>query len=248
MFKKVSDPRYYAWILVVAALTLPGAPVHKSAAQSVTVLRFASLVPPGSPFMKVLKAWNRSVQEQTEGRVQLRFYSGGSQGDERDYVRKMRAGQLDAAAISSIGLGMLARPILVLSAPGVIHNYEELGRVQKSLSPRFEQMIDEAGFQLLAWGTSGEVRLFSKQRIEAPDDLKKVFDSTAARAHELLNKTIRKDDQKAYDVILKKGIVVVDPGDAKAEWDAAHKKVRDNLTGRVFSKSLLDAVAAASKP
>jgi TRAP-type C4-dicarboxylate transport system substrate-binding protein len=83
---------------------------------------------------------------------------------------------------------------------------------------------------------------------ELPPDLQEAFESTAARAHELLNKTIRKDDQKAYDVVIKKGIQPVEAGDAKAEWDAAHKKVRDNLTGRVFSKSLIDAVAAASKP
>ena len=81
-----------------------------------------------------------------------------------------------------------------------------------------------------------------------PPDLQQIFESTAERAHELLNKTIRKDDQKAYDVVVKKGIQPVEAGDAKAEWDAAHKKVRDNLTGRVFSKSLIDAVAAAAKP
>ena len=83
---------------------------------------------------------------------------------------------------------------------------------------------------------------------ELPDDIKAVFDSTAARAHEILNKTIRKDDEKAYQVVLKKGIEPVDAGDAKAEWEAAHKKVRDNLTGRMFSKSLVQAVADAAKP
>ena len=59
---------------------------------------------------------------------------------------------------------------------------------------------------------------------------------------------IRKDDQKAYDVVLKKGILPVEAGDAKAEWDAADKKVRDKLTGRMFSKSLIQAVAEAAKP
>jgi TRAP-type C4-dicarboxylate transport system substrate-binding protein len=83
---------------------------------------------------------------------------------------------------------------------------------------------------------------------ELPPDLQKIFQSTADRAHELLNKTIRKDDQKAYDIVVKKGIVPVEAGDAKPEWDAADKKVRDNLTGRMFPKSLLDAVAAAAKP
>jgi TRAP-type C4-dicarboxylate transport system substrate-binding protein len=83
---------------------------------------------------------------------------------------------------------------------------------------------------------------------ELPPDLREVFDSTAARAHEILNKVIRKDDQKAYDVVLKKGIQPVEAGDAKAEWDAADKMVRDKLTGRMFSKSLVDAVAEAAKP
>ena len=77
--------------------------------------------------------------------------------------------------------------------------------------------------------------------------LQAVFDSTAARAHELLNKTIRKDDQKAYDVVIKKGIQATEAGDAAA-WDAANKKVRDNLTGRTFSKSLVQSVEAAAKP
>ncbi|MGB3052713.1 MAG: hypothetical protein WBB42_17055, partial [Polyangiales bacterium] len=59
---------------------------------------------------------------------------------------------------------------------------------------------------------------------------------------------IRKDDEKAYQVVRKKGIEAVEAGDAQAEWDAADKKVRDNLTGRMFSKSLIDAVAEAAKP
>ena len=47
---------------------------------------------------------------------------------------------------------------------------------------------------------------------------------------------------------MKKGIEAVEAGDAKPEWDAADKKVRDNLTGRMFSKSLVAAVAEAAKP
>jgi TRAP-type C4-dicarboxylate transport system substrate-binding protein len=83
---------------------------------------------------------------------------------------------------------------------------------------------------------------------ELPADLREVFQSTADRAHDLLNKTIRKDDQKAYDVVIKKGIQPVEADDAWPEWQAADKKVRDNLTGRMFSKSLVDSVAAAAVP
>jgi len=83
---------------------------------------------------------------------------------------------------------------------------------------------------------------------ELPEDLREVFDSTGARAHDLLNKTIRKDDEKAYQIVVKKGIVPVDTTPSRAEWDAVYAKVRNNLTGRMFSKSLVDQVAAAAKP
>jgi TRAP-type C4-dicarboxylate transport system substrate-binding protein len=83
---------------------------------------------------------------------------------------------------------------------------------------------------------------------ELPADLKEVFESTAARAHELVNKTIRKDDEEAYRIVVKKGIQVVDAGDSMADWNAAYEQVRKNFTGRLFPKSLVDAVAKAAKP
>jgi TRAP-type C4-dicarboxylate transport system substrate-binding protein len=61
----------------------------------------------------------------------------------------------------------------------------------------------------------------------------------------VINKAIRRDDDKAYDVVLKKGIVATDTSRYKAEWDEAARQVRDRMTGRVFSKSLLEAVQAA---
>jgi TRAP-type C4-dicarboxylate transport system substrate-binding protein len=87
-----------------------------------------------------------------------------------------------------------------------------------------------------------------KEKIDAlAPDLKEAFLRTAKRVETLLNTTIRRDDQKAYDVVMKKGIVATDTSQYRAEWDAAAKQVRDRMTGRVFSKNLLDAVAAAAE-
>ena len=86
-----------------------------------------------------------------------------------------------------------------------------------------------------------------KEKIDglAPE-LKDAFFQTAKRVETLLNKSIREDDQEAYEVVIKKGIIATDTNKYKAEWDAAAKQVRDRMTGRVFSKSLLDAVQAAA--
>ncbi len=86
-----------------------------------------------------------------------------------------------------------------------------------------------------------------KEKVDGlPPDLKETFLRTCERVEVLLNKTIRRDDQKAYDVILTKGITATDTSKYKAEWDAAAKKVRDRMAGRVFPKSLLQAVEAAA--
>lgn len=158
--------------LALGAFGLPGGAARSAGAESATELRIATLAPNGSSWMRVFNAWNRTLQKETDNTLKLRFYAGGSQGDERDFVRKMRAGQMDGAALTNIGLGQLVRPVLVLSVPGVLSEYEELYRVRDALGDHFEQLFEEAGYKLLGWGDVGKTRLFSTARIERPSDLK----------------------------------------------------------------------------
>jgi TRAP-type C4-dicarboxylate transport system substrate-binding protein len=326
-------------VFVLAALCMLVGGSSRTAyaeAEAKTVIRYATLAPAGSAFGKVLKAWGRSLTKETEGRVEFRYYSGGSQGDERDFVRKMRAGQMDAAGVTTIGLGIVVRPVLVLSAPGVIETYDQLARVREQMSLRFEKMFEDQGFVLLAWADAGRGRMMSTTRILKPADLKssrpwawkddpifaeflkvvganpvrlgvpevyaalqtkmvdvvpssaiaavalqwytklnymskdsfgivlgasvlkkekfeqlstedqKTLKDTARRAARALDQIVRRDDAQAYDVLLRRGIEVVDTGPYRAEWDRAAAETRVRLTGRVFSKSLLAEVEAAA--
>lgn len=324
-------------VLVLGAFILPGAvSAPKAEAEAKTVIRFASLAPTGSAFMKVMKAWNRSIVKETEGRVDVRFYSGGSQGDERDFVRKIRAGQLDGAGITTVGLGMVVRPVLVLQAPGLIVEYDQLEKTREALFDRFAKMFDDAGFTLAGWGEGGKARIFSVDPFQKPEDLKsmrpwvwkddpvfgeyvktiganpvrlalgevypglqtrmvdvapasaiaavalqwhtrlnvvakqnfscivgaslikkekfaelspedqKIFLDTAQRAAKALDKLVRRDDQRAYDSMLQRGMQEVDLDAHKAEWDQLAAATRANLVGRVYSKSLLKSVEDAA--
>lgn len=159
--------------LLFSIVTLvPGGERAEAAEDKPTVIRFASLVPASSVYMRILKAWSRSLKKESEGRLELRYYTGGSQGDERDFIRKIRVGQMDAAAVSTVGLGIVVRPVLVLGVPGLIETYEQLGRVRKAMYTRFEKMFDEAGFTLLAWSDAGKTRVFSNNAFARPSDLK----------------------------------------------------------------------------
>jgi TRAP-type C4-dicarboxylate transport system substrate-binding protein len=323
--------------LLLAALLvgLPGTASSTRAEEAIT-LRIASLAPAGSSWMKVLNAWKATLETETDGRLKLRFYPGGSQGDERDFVRKMRVGQLDGGVVTMTGMSMLVRPMVILVLPDFLDTYEKLDRVRLKMAAEFEKMFEDEGFMMVAWGDAGKTRLFSQKKIERPSDIKSMrpwiwkddlvfiefydvigasgvrlgvpevypglqtkmidvvtssaltavalqwytrvsymtghnsaiiaggtvmrkekvdglppdlreaFLRTSERVETLLNKTIRRDDQKAYDVVIKKGIVATDTSKYKAEWDASAQQVRDRMTGRVFSKSLLQAVEAAA--
>lgn len=135
------------------------------------VLRMATLAPKGSAWMRVFEAWNNSLKEKTKGELQIHFYSGGAAGDERDVVRKMRAGQIDAAAVTTVGLGQIVRRCLVLQAPGVCHTYARIDAVRAKLRGEFEQQFDGAGFKFLGWGDAGQGRVFSQVPLQTPADM-----------------------------------------------------------------------------
>ncbi|MFW6087242.1 MAG: TRAP transporter substrate-binding protein DctP, partial [Myxococcota bacterium] len=116
--------------------------------------------------------WDRLLRRETDGKVGIRTYPGGAAGDEKVLVRKMRAGQLDGAALTVTGLGVIARPSLVLAAPGVILDYEEIDLVRREMKDEFVQMFEDAGYVLLSWGDAGRTRMFSQKKIAQPRDLK----------------------------------------------------------------------------
>lgn len=137
-------------------------------------IRLATLAPRQSQLGRAFQELRKELREKTNGDVELKMYHGGVAGDEETVVRKMRVGQLDGALLTSTGLGALVPQVLVLQAPGLITSYPALDDVRKALAPELEAMFDKAGYELVSWGDSGQVRIFSKHKIQHPDDLRSV--------------------------------------------------------------------------
>jgi len=137
-------------------------------------LRIATLSPRDSELGKAFQQFRKELRELTDGQVDVKMYDGGVAGDEMTVVRKMRAGQLDGALLTSTGLGALVPQVLVLQAPGLISSYAELDDVRAKLTDDFEALFDEAGYELISWGDSGQIRIFSQHKIQHPDDLRNV--------------------------------------------------------------------------
>jgi TRAP-type C4-dicarboxylate transport system substrate-binding protein len=109
------------------------------------------------------------------GGVTLIIYAGSSMGGEADIVRRMRQGQLQAAMLSVVGLSDIDKSVTALSfMPMMFRSMEEVDYIREQLRPDLDKRLLEKGFVALFWGDTGWVRLFSKEPVVRPADLKKL--------------------------------------------------------------------------
>ncbi len=154
--------------VLALALTL-GAP-----ARAQSVIKFATLAPEGSTWMKVMTDLDKDLQEKTHGRVKFRFYPGGVSGDEKDVVRKIRIGQLQAGGFTGVGIGEIAPEVRVLDAPFLFTTYTALDAILSAIGRDLSKSLEANGYVLLGWTDVGFVKLFTASPVRAPADLKRL--------------------------------------------------------------------------
>lgn len=154
------------WIIF---LFLPTA----QSAEKDLVIKLATLAPQGSSWMKAFNGLNSDIMKKTENKIQFKIYAGGVLGDEKDMLRKMKIGQIQAAALTSGGLSTLFKEIDVLQIPFLFQKYEEVDFLIKKMDPLFRKGFEESGYILLGWSEGGFVYLMSTLPIATVADLKK---------------------------------------------------------------------------
>jgi TRAP-type C4-dicarboxylate transport system substrate-binding protein len=159
--------RLFAALVSILLLCAP-------ARAEVQTLKIATLAPEGSAWMKLFGDWKAAIEKRTAGQVKLKFYAGGVAGDERDVVRKMRLGQMSGAAITAVGLGLIQPDVRVLEIPFLFRDESELDLVRGTLDAEFRKKFEDKGYQLLAWGDVGPVRLLTNVPLREKADLQKV--------------------------------------------------------------------------
>jgi TRAP-type C4-dicarboxylate transport system substrate-binding protein len=330
--------RKLLWSLLAVACALAVPSLARVSAAGTTTIRLGILAPAGSTWDKVFRAWNNTLTKETGGAINFQLFMGGVAGDERDVIRKMKLGQMDAGGLTSIGLAQVARPISVLQMPGVLDDYKQLQTVREKMAADWEGLFAKEGYALLGWGDAGFARQFAKKPILKPDDLKsarpwvprddaaitelmktigangvplgipevfpalqtgmvdavtvsaiaavalqwfryvthvskqapvavvgatiirsevvktlapdhqKILFDTAKKAHAALIDQVQKEDDKAYKTLLGRGMKEFDAlatPDQRAAWDKINVEVIKRLTGKLWTKDLLDKVRAA---
>jgi TRAP-type C4-dicarboxylate transport system substrate-binding protein len=110
----------------------------------------------------------------THGQAQMTIYAG-TMGSELELVSRMRAGQLQAAAVTTQGIVSIDPGVAALqSMPMMFRSFDELDYVKQKLQPLLDRRLESKGFKVLFWADAGWVRFFSRQRIDRPDELKRL--------------------------------------------------------------------------
>lgn len=155
--------------LVLGLVSLSFAPT----AHAKHKLRIATLAPKNSSWGKVFRAWEKAIDQKSKGELQLEVYYNAVQGNEDNMVGKMKTGQLDGAALTSVGLAQIHKDVLVQQLPGVVDSWDLLDKVRKEVGPDLDSRIEQAGFKIIGWGDIGLVRQMTRGfALRRPKDIK----------------------------------------------------------------------------
>ena len=135
------------------------------------VIKFATLAPEGTAWMKTMRKFDKELSARTEGRVKFKIYAGGVSGDEKDVARKIRLGQLHAAGFTGVGLGEIAPQIRILDTPFLFRNAAETDHIYEMMDSDFRKIFKSRGYILLGWTEVGNVYVFANVPVKGPSDL-----------------------------------------------------------------------------
>ncbi len=143
-------------------------------ARAVTVVKVGTLAPANSGWSKDFKKFATDVANDTNGELQIDYQWNGQAGDEALMVQKIRTGQLDAAAVTALGLAQTGvMDVLLFELPGLFTSWAKLDVAREAVRAELEQQFDSKGFTILGWGDIGALKTMTVGfEVHHPADLR----------------------------------------------------------------------------
>jgi TRAP-type transport system periplasmic protein len=142
-------------------------------AKAETKLAVGTAAAKQSPWGQVFKTWKTAVEEKTKGAVSFEFHFNSTKGTEATMIDKMKAGELDGAAVTSVGLGKLDKRLLTIQVPGIMRSWNTVDAVRKEVGADFEKYLTDKKVTLVTWGDIGYAHFLSNGfQVKMPEDLK----------------------------------------------------------------------------
>jgi TRAP-type C4-dicarboxylate transport system substrate-binding protein/TRAP-type C4-dicarboxylate transport system permease small subunit len=136
------------------------------------VIRLGTLAPRNSRWHQLILDMGEKWKKASGGRVELKVYPGGEQGDEPEMVQKMRIKSLQGVAISGAGLSGIDAASAALQIPMMYDSWDQLDFVRDRIGPQLEKGLADRGFVVLDWADTGWIHFFSKHPATTPDQFR----------------------------------------------------------------------------
>jgi TRAP-type C4-dicarboxylate transport system substrate-binding protein len=151
-------------VAVLAAATM-------ARADGPVVLKLGTLAPQGSAWHEILKEMGQRWSQASGGAVTLRIYPGGVQGNEGDMIRKLGIGQLQAAALSNVGMHDITPEPKGLSIPLFFASAAEAECAFEAVRPALEEAVARRGYAVVHWSRLGALYLYCTEPRRSPADM-----------------------------------------------------------------------------
>lgn len=166
-----SRPFPAALSLALSLLIFAGGFARPLEAAEPIKVKLAILPPEGTTWGAYVKEGADQIEKETQNRVKVTLFAGGSMGDEPDVVRKLRLGQIQSAGLTGMGLGLLASEVRVLELPLLLKDYKEASHLTGQLFDYLKQKFDEKGITLLGLSPYGGIYLFTQKPVRKLTDI-----------------------------------------------------------------------------
>lgn len=138
-------------------------------------LKVGVLAPEGTNWSNSLKKMGKEIKDATDGKVKLKIYFGGSQGDEPDVLRKIRVGQLHGGIFTGKTLGDIYGDVRVMEIPFTFFgDRDKAWKVLEGMTPYFNTGFEKNEFVNLGFFELGSVYFVSQKSTPNIDSLKGV--------------------------------------------------------------------------
>ena len=134
-------------------------------------IKIATLVPNQSQWMQDMRAAGKQIEEQTAGRVKLKFYGGGTQGNEDKVLQKIKIGQLHGGTFSATNFMKDYGAINLYGLPFVFKSWDEMRFVREKMDAELGSGFSELNYVTFGFAGSFAVVL-SNEPISKHEDMK----------------------------------------------------------------------------
>lgn len=153
---------------LILTLFLLAGPLLASAA----TLKVATVTPEGSQWMTEMRASAAEIKERTEGRVLIKYYGGGVQGNDNKVLQKIRIGSLQGGAFTPAALGTRYPDINLYGLPLIFDTYEEADYVRERMDEQLMAGLEGSGFVSFGFAAGGFAYILSNTPVATLDDLR----------------------------------------------------------------------------